>query len=452
MVEKVHRVKIPYDPHKPQQGFHKANERFRILIWGRRTGKDRGTVMETIKLLSKMLGEDRPKSLVPRVHWWMVAPTFPLARQTWNELLAFTPPQMIKRIDKGDLFIEFHNGGLLEMKSADNPDNLVGVGLDGVSITEAARVKEAAWQENIRPTLSSPLRGPGCSGKGIAILNSTPKGRNWVWTLYVRGCPYLDERGYPVPSVEKGGVSPNPEYSPDYWSSHARSNENPHLDPDEWEAAKRDLPELVFQQEYEALFLHDAAGVFRNIEKCATGRFQDKPEPGAGYVMGLDLARLQDFTVITIMRRDTREVVHWERFNQLEWKYQLDRVKWGTIHYGVEEIIFDATGMGGDVIGEALSDNLGGICTVTPYKHTQDTKEALVQTLQLALENDNIKYPNIEALITELRAFEYEYTKTGRFRYNAAPGFHDDAVISLGLAVLGCDSEVYESNEYSLFG
>lgn len=444
------KVVIPYRPHDKGREFHNNTARFRILDWGRRAGKDRASVMETIKCIAQLLGEDRPASLVPKVHWWYVAPNFPMSRQVWNELLAYTPRELIRRIDRSELYIEFHGGGLLELKSADKPDNLVGVGLDGMTMTEAARVQEEAYTENIRPTLSSPLRGPGMAGKGLVILNSTPKGKNWYYRMYVRGCPYLDASGNPTPNPTEWL---NPEHDPEYWSSHALSIDNPHFDRTEWETAKRELPEQVFDQEYRAEFLADSAGVFRNVEACATlpmDGFPKEPEPGRSYAVGVDLARLVDFTVVTVMDKATREVVHFERFNQVKWEYQKSIIKTAAKKYNDAAILIDSTAIG-DPIVEQLQDELGGNYPIEGYRFTQDSKERVIQNLQIALQEKTVAYPPISELLTELRAYEYEFTRNGRFRYNAAPGFHDDCVISLGLALLGCQVEDYETEQFNPF-
>jgi len=79
------------------------------------------------------------------------------------------------------------------------------------------------------------------------LLVSTPKGRNWFYDLYTRGLDPLET---------------------DYASLTFPSNASPYFPEREWEEARRTLPEDVFRQEYEAEFLEDSAGVFRNIEGC----------------------------------------------------------------------------------------------------------------------------------------------------------------------------------------
>jgi hypothetical protein len=56
-----------------------------------------------------------------------------------------------------------------------------------------------------------------------------------------------------------------------------------------------------------------------------------------------------------------------------------------------------------------------------------------MEGLAVAIQSRAIRYPD-GVIVSELEAFEYEYTRTG-VRYAAPEGLHDDAVIALGLAV-----------------
>ena len=84
----------------------------------------------------------------------------------------------------------------LWIKSCDNPDSLVGEGLDWMIIDEAARVKQIVWEQYLRPTLSD--RGGWC------LFTTTPLGYNWIYDLYVRGQQkeYKDWDSWQHPSWE----------------------------------------------------------------------------------------------------------------------------------------------------------------------------------------------------------------------------------------------------------
>lgn len=384
-----------------------------------------------------MADENRPRSLIPRVHVWSVAPSFPMLRQTWNELKGFwVPTGLIKRKDEAELTLEFKNGVLWELKSADNPESLVGVGLDIIHMTEAARVKPIAWTENIRPTLSSPKRGPQMRGQGLGIFNSTPRGRNWFYRdLWLRGQKTITDA--------EGRVIANPEYDSEWESWQFPTSSNPHINPAEIIAALSELPAAVYQQEYLASFLEDAAGVFVNISTCALGDF----EPAVSdrqYAVGVDIAYQQDYTVITVMDVARQHVVYWERLQTPLWEEQAPRIELASKNYNNAPILLDTTGIGYNSV-ELMRNRLQGRTRVEGYFFTQDAKERLITQLQLAFQTKAISYPaELDVLRDELISYEYTYTKGGRFRYSAPPGQHDDTVVSLALALECCKLGPYE--------
>jgi hypothetical protein len=58
-----------------------------------------------------------------------------------------------------------------------------------------------------------------------------------------------------------------------------------------------------------------------------------------------------------------------------------------------------------------------------------------MEGLSLAIQTQGITYPE-GAIVGELDAFAYEYTRTG-VKYSAPSGLHDDCVMALALAVQG---------------
>jgi hypothetical protein len=119
---------------------------------------------------------------------------------------------------------------------------------------------------------------------------------------------------------------------------------NPLLDPELIEAERKRLPDRVFAQEYGAEFLEGSGAVFRYVRDCATGAWQD-PVPGKKYFAGLDLAKVQDFSVLVIMN-EAFEVVFVDRFHRLDWALQVTRIKATVERYHRAQILCDSTGAG----------------------------------------------------------------------------------------------------------
>lgn len=232
--QNISKATITYEPHEKQKLIHASKARFKVLACGARFGKDRCSVMEFIQKFAEMLSEDRGPELVPRVHAWIIAPVYKMSRQVWMELKAYFPREWIIQKWESDQMIETAGGGLIEVRSADDPDMLVGVGLDMVWITEAARIPrlDEVWT-NLETRLMSPGRGPGGKG-GIAIINSTPKGSGFFKTMFRWG--------------QKG----DPLYDENWESWQFSSWANPYLtrkDKKYLDSIKKRYPERIYRQE-----------------------------------------------------------------------------------------------------------------------------------------------------------------------------------------------------------
>ncbi len=305
--------------HRTQRKVAENLARFSILACGRRWGKSRLGAALCVKV-----------ALDGGRAWW-VAPSYPMSQVGFRLIrrLAQQIPGTNTRLT--DRIITMPGGGEVRVRSADNPDSLRGEGLDFVVLDECAFMKEDAWSEALRPSLSD--------RQGGAMFISTPKGRNWFWRAWQRG---QDE--------EQG----------EWASYHFPTSDNPYIPDEEIEAARVGLPERIFRQEYLAEFISDAGGVYRGVMEAATATPQEQAIDGHNYVAGLDLARKVDFTVLTIMdvSLDPAELVFMDRFNTVDWNLQVGRVKAACERFRVETLIVDETGVG-DPIVEQLRRELG---------------------------------------------------------------------------------------------
>jgi hypothetical protein len=308
------------------------------------------------------------------------------------------PGAEIRRVDR-QIFLP--GGGEVSVRSADNPDSLRGEGLDFLVIDECAFVTEEAWTEALRPALSDRL--------GRAMFISTPKGRNWYWRIWRRG-------------QEESGS--------EWMSWRFPTSANPYIDPAEIEAARQMLPEATFRQEYLAEFIEDAGSVFRNIRACIAAP-PDGPAPGHWYVMGVDWAQSHDFTALVVMDAAARQVVEIDRFNQIGWDVQRGRLAAMAARWGVAAIVAEQNSMGGPNIEALQREGL----PVYAFQTTNQSKQNIMVALQLAFERREIGIPDDPVLISELEAYEATRLPSGRWRYEAPAGMHDDTVIALALAL-----------------
>jgi len=332
--------------------------------------------------------------------WW-VGPTYPVAQVGWRLIrrLAFQVPGA--EIRQSERLVTFPNGGEIQVRSADNPDSLRGEGLDFVVMDECAFIHEDAWQEAIRPALSD--------RKGRAMFISTPKGRNWFYRLWMRCIDDQEHEwaGWQLPTAD-----------------------NPYIDPDEIEAARRGLPERIFSQEYLAQFLDDAGGVFRRVMEAATATPQDGAHLHHEYTFGIDWGRQLDYTAIAVMDVTTSSLVALDRFNQIDYTVQLGRLTALYERFRPRAIVAESNSMGQPLLETLQRDGL----PVVPFTTTNASKQIAIDALALAFERGAIRILPDPVLINELQSYEAERLPSGMTRYSAPAGLHDDTVMALALA------------------
>jgi len=392
---------INYKPHSKQIPIHKSNTRFRFLCSGRRFGKSMLASREAVFAITES-----------NQRGWIVAPNYELTKKVFREVFIilnrfFSP--LIEYQSESRQYIKLKNGSELIGKSADNPVSLLGEGLNFLIMDEAASIKQHVWEEYLRPTLADK--------QGWALFISTPKGRNWFYEEFIRG-------------------QDSEEVTFESWNY--LTSDNPYIPKEEIQHAKKHLPERTFLQEWEGIFLEDTGGVFRNIRKCIRGKFEE-PNPEKSYIAGIDLAKYQDFTVICILDKQTKHLVYYDRFQQLDWNFQKERIVTALRKYNNAEAIIDATGLGDPIFDDLNRLNIN----ITPFKITGTSKKPLIENLSLNIQENEISYPEIPELINELNIFEYTTSKkTGHISYSAPEGYHDDIVIALALAIWQLKNEI----------
>jgi len=392
---------LGYEPHPEQLEVHRSTAPRRVLACGVRWGKTLCAAMEA--LAASLEPKDRSMG-------WVVAPTYDLADKVFRELVTLVAEHlrhrivMVKQSERRLVLLNL-GGGVSEIrgKSADNAVSLLGEGLDFVIVDEAARMKPSIWEGHLSQRL--------IDRRGWALLISTPRGKGWFFDMWRRGQSAAD-------TVHASWNHPS-------WT-------NPHLDRALIEAERERLPARVFAQEYGGEFTEGAGQVFRNVRECATGEWS-LPAPGRRYVAGLDLAKIEDFTVLCVIDAQERRVVHVDRYHRVDWETQIQRVHAVLERYNWAEAWTDTTG-----VGEPIHESLVRAgCRVSAYPFTQKSKAALVDNLSILLERRQITLPRPELWpegIDELEAFQYAVTDAGNVRSGAPSGTHDDCAIALALA------------------
>lgn len=193
--------KLGYKPHSPKQAeIIASSARYKVLACGRRYGK---TYFGGNELTVAMIDPTDPG------YYWIVPPTYPLGEKEFrvvydNLVRKLGFGSKIKKqynVLQGNMRIEMPWGSVLEVKTAERQEGLLGEGLSGVVLAEAARLTRDTWEQYVRPSLSD--------RHGWAIFSSTPKGYNWFQGLWMLG--QVDDNNYAswrLPSWENPVVYP----------------------------------------------------------------------------------------------------------------------------------------------------------------------------------------------------------------------------------------------------
>lgn len=203
---------LNYEPNPAQAEMHAAAIRNRVSAWGRRAGKSTGGGHELVpEAFVAYINREELLARGIRREFWIVGPEYSDSekefRVFYNDCkklkLPFDKPGTYYSARSGDMIVSLWEGRfLVQAHSAKHPENLVGEGLHGAVMAEAAKMKQSVWTRYVRPTLAD--------FRGWSLWNSTPEGKNWFHEIWQQG---------------------NDPNRPDWWSRRFPSWVNPFVYP-----------------------------------------------------------------------------------------------------------------------------------------------------------------------------------------------------------------------------
>jgi len=227
-----------YEPTSMQSMLHSDGTRFKVVVVGRRSGKSTYAFNEAIATCVAQ----------PNQKVWILVPTYPQARDVYwrgSDITRYLTKEMYKKKNDVELMIEFHNGSVLQLKSAERPESLRGSGLDLLIWDEVASTRYAKmiWDEILLPSLSDKM--------GKAVFIGTPKGYNFFFDLY----QYAQHAGedwhaWQIPTKDSGN----------YWTL-TKDGIN------ELKRLEETMSEDAYCQEYGADFRKHTGLVFKEFER-----------------------------------------------------------------------------------------------------------------------------------------------------------------------------------------
>jgi len=232
---------LRYHPEQDRLWRHPA--RFNVNPAGRRSGK---TELAKRKLVKRAIRGTKFED--PR--FFAAAPTRDQAKRIyWDDLKRLTPRWWQRKPpSESELTIYGGNGATIHVLGMDKPERIEGTPWDGGILDEFGNMKKEAWGKNVRPALAD--RGGWCDLIGV------PEGRNHYYDI-----------------AKEAQENASGEWDYFWWISADILSEA------EITAAKQDLDELTFQQEFEASFVNfQGRTYYAYLERTHNARIAYDPQ------------------------------------------------------------------------------------------------------------------------------------------------------------------------------
>jgi len=247
-------MEFKFSLHPQQLALANSKARFKICAAGRRGGK---SYYACVSLLVEGMKDEKNGFDLSTKEIFYVSPTFDQSKRNVWDLLKMmggfgTKKSIIKMAWENTGIIQLINGRKIELKGADRPDTLRGVGLSYAVLDEYAFMKPSVWEQVLLPTLTDV--------EGDALFIGTPDGKNHFFDLF---------------DYASKGTDPE-------WEAFTfRSIDNPTLNKKEVEKARTRMSSSNFKQEYEASFSAGGGAVFKEEY---FSYLKDEPEDGEWYI------------------------------------------------------------------------------------------------------------------------------------------------------------------------
>jgi len=372
-----------------------------VVVWHRRAGKDK-TCWNYI--ISRAVAE--------KGNYYYFFPTGEQARQAlWENIdnegfrmLEHIPEELIKRKLDQQMFIELINGSTIKIVGSDKFEQRnVGTNPRGVVFSEYSITEPQVW-DFVRPIL--------LVNKGWVIFNFTPRGKNHGWKI--------------LQIAKKND-----------WFQETLTYKDTKVftEGDYIQELKEGMPEELAEQEYLCKFIDGASSVFKRIDENIYLEEQELKH-GKRYQIGVDLAKYQDYTVISVIDLHTFHLVKQIKFNKIDWKEQKELIIREIKYWNKARTYVDSTG-----VGDPIVEDLKRLVPVEAFHFSETSKTQMLNNLQVMLEQNKLKLPNDQELIDELKSMQYELVGA-KVKMKVPTGLHDDRIMSLGLACWGLSTKV----------
>lgn len=332
-------------------------------------------------------------------------PTIPLARKVYKSITkALEGSGLIKSANSQLLEVEFTNGSEILFKSTEQLNR-------GLTVTGLLVLDECAYLDDESIYSILPLVN---AHKAPIIIASSPFAMDgYYYSMYLQG------------------LNDNPLIKTFDWSHHPEISR--FLTEEQKALYKQTMSKAKYTTEVEGDFLTDGGLLFTGLENCV-----GEPDEDKIIYIGIDFATGSDgdYTVMSVLNNLGQQVKLY-RTNNLS---PMEQVNWlcGLIkdlasNYTIKTILCEENSIG-KVYIDAMKKQLPKGITLSNWTTSNKSKQDLVTTFQIALENQYVQILNNPIQLNEIRRYQAEInTKTKTITYNGYKS-NDDTVIATMLA------------------
>jgi hypothetical protein len=360
--------------------------------------------------------------------WWWMAPTYNQVVQGFRLVFEMSQSAGVLKSKVGTPYptINLINGAVIEFRSWEREQNLLGTTIAGGVVDEAGLLGPAAQAiiSTRRSETLGPLRYIGNPGlvagpfRKLCNLGEQARdpGSKWQGIYSLHKWSWKDKH--------------------DALEGAARADYATFI-----EQERESLPGFEFRRLYEAEWTEDEAAVFRGVEECISPVPQLLSGDADQFVVGIDVGQQVDYLAAVSMGVKTRRLELRERFRGIGYPQAAQRLQ-ALQHSLHAPFVVEVNGPGIALVQEF--DRLG--VSYIPFTTTSQSKQEIILALAGDVQNKRIQVADNPPLPYEMAIFRYSRTPSGLYKYSAPEGEHDDTVMAAALARFGVGHAINPSD------
>lgn len=350
-------------------------------------------------------------------------PTYQLAKNFFAKLTKLIPNKLIAKSNSSDLILETIIGTQIKFFSAEAAQSARGSNCTKLIIDEAAYCKQEIDGQDFYYNIVLPLAKVHCNK---ILMVSTPFGKSgFYFDLCMKALSGKDDMIYIKRDIYQDAL----------------------ISKEEIEELKKGYPELAWRCEYGCEFIENAFSVFPPFSQCFD---LDTFDYTGNLYVGIDLSSVgEDNTVVTLVN-PLNQVVQFIIKGTLEHKYK-EIANIINKYPNIKGVYIEENAIG-EVMFEEIKKYVDKKSKLHKFLTNNDSKKEIINRISVCIANNNIHFQKQnKTLFSELGTFTYKLTKSGNITYAAKEPFHDDTVMSLGIALQAMEDFKFNTTQNTTF-